>query len=187
MDESVAGDLTKSLIDPKALENAFSSIPWLLPVIGIIILFFFLLYIYSALTLMFMAKKLESKNSWMAWIPFANIYLMWEISETPQWTMIVYFIGIFCGFLPFIGGLISIGISALAIFWYWRICERLGKPGWWSIFSLVFFPAWLIMIGILAWGNTTLTKIPPVGTQQTTSVPEPPKNPDQSDNSQENK
>jgi len=50
--------------------------------------------------------------------------------------------------------------------WWWKICERRGKPGWWTLIVLIPIIGWiwgLVMIGILAWGkdnNTSSVKIP---------------------------
>lgn len=173
MEESAFENLANVFGDPSNFSGNFSDVPWLLPLIGLILMIFLILYVYNALTLMAIAKKLGDENAWMAWVPFANIYLSWKISQTPQWMVIVYFIGLFAGGLPLIGFLISLGISVIAAFWLWRICERLGKPGWWAIFSILLYPVWLVFLGMLAWGETTVTQIPPVGKTNSAPIPTP--------------
>ena len=47
-----------------------------------------IVYIYSALALMAIAKRTKTKNAWLAWIPIANIYLMTQIGGLhPAWTL----------------------------------------------------------------------------------------------------
>jgi hypothetical protein len=140
------------------------TIAWLMPMLAGLALGAIAVYIYTSLAMMSIAKKLGSNNGWMAWLPFVNIYLMWELSKTAQWTLIVYFIGIFVTWIPFLGWLIAIGIGVIAIYWSWMMVERLGKPGWWAIFSAIFFPAWLVMLGILAWGQTSTSSSTPAST-----------------------
>lgn len=148
--------LQQLLANPESLSSTDVStmMTWLLPLIMGLSIVAVILYIYSALTLSAMAKKLNNPKPWLAWIPIANIVLMWQISKTPQWTIICYFIGLVLSGIPFLGSILAIGASAIGVYWLWMICEKLGKPGWWSIFSIVFYPVWLVMIGILAWGKT---------------------------------
>lgn len=95
---------------------------------------------------MAIAKKLNVPNGWLAWIPFANIYLMTQLAGlSGLWTLIVL-----AGLIPFVG---IIALMVVMIWWQWRICERLGKPGWWGILMVV--PVMnIIIVGILAWGKT---------------------------------
>ena len=103
------------------------------------------LYVYSSLALMAIAKKLKMENPWMAWIPFVNLYLVVKIAGVPVWSLL----GIIFVFVPFIGPFVMIGLT---IWWWWKICENLGKPNWWGI--LMAMPIInLVMLGILAWGK----------------------------------
>lgn len=128
---------------------------WLIPTIIIASTIGIILYIYSALTLYTIAKKLNHSKPWFAWIPIVNIFLIYNLSETPKWTIICYFIGLVTTIIPVIGVLIGLGLTILTVWWYWAICEKLNRPGWWSIFSLVFYPVFLVMLGIMAWSDTT--------------------------------
>lgn len=144
-----------------SLTRIFGDSSWMVPIIlGIIGLLIVALYIYMSWALLSISTKLGHKKPWMAWTPIVNFYLTWELSKTPRWTMIAFFIGLFTTGIPVIGGLISLGISAIYVYWFWTICEQLGKPKWWSIFIYLFLPVWLVMLGILAWGNTTSSKTP---------------------------
>jgi len=140
---------TTNSLDPSAVTGLMA---WLLPMMGILTVIGLVLYIYFALALYAIAKKTDTPNPWMAWVPIANIILTWQISKTPVWTLIVLFAAMFVTFIPIIGQLLAFGIIAIQIFWWWKICEKIGYPSWWSVMQLI--PVvWLVMIGIMAWGQ----------------------------------
>ncbi len=104
-----------------------------------------IVYIYSALALMAIAKRTKTKNAWLAWIPIANIYLMTQIGGLhPAWTL-----AILLAFIPFIGG---VAFAAVAAYLWWNIAEKCKKPGWWGILMLIPIVNFVLM-GILAWGK----------------------------------
>lgn len=97
-------------------------------------------YVYSAITLMFIAKKTSTANGWMAWVPFLNLYLMCKTAgKSGMWIILLL--------LPFIN------IVAIVLLWA-AIAERLGKPAWWGILMLVPIANFVIM-GILAFSGGT--------------------------------
>ncbi len=102
-------------------------------------------YIYSALALMFIAKKTKTNNGWLAFIPIANVYLMTQMAKKPAW----WTLAILLGFIPFIGGL---AVGAFSIYLFWIIAERIGKPGWWSLLLMIPIVN-LVIMGIMAWGK----------------------------------
>ncbi|MBI1936197.1 hypothetical protein HYS31_07195 [Candidatus Woesearchaeota archaeon] len=115
--------------------------------VGFMILFLILIiavYIYMALAVMKIAKKTNTANAWLAWIPIANLYLMTQVGGLPGW----YTFGILLAFIPFIGGLL---VAVLMAYIWWKIAEKLGRPGWWGILLVIPFVN-LIMMGVLAWG-----------------------------------
>lgn len=101
------------------------------------------LYVYSALALMTIAKKTNTPNAWLAWIPIANLYLMTQIAKVPWWTFLV----IFLAWIPIVGTLLMLGVM---IWWFWKISEARKRPGWWSILMLIPIVN-LIILGMLAW------------------------------------
>ncbi len=131
---------------------------------GIIILTIIILYLYTAIVTQALAKKLNHPKPWMAWIPIANIVQLWQISGTPQWTLICYFISIGVAAIPILGGFLAIGASVIGVYWYWTICEKLHRPNWWSIFAAICLPVWLVMMGIMAWSDTPAAPIAPAPT-----------------------
>jgi len=102
-------------------------------------------YIYSALALMTIANKTKTKNSWLAFIPIANIYLMTQIAGlSGLWTLVIL-----AGFIPVIGTMAV--LAAMVYFWY-LIAEKCKRPGWWGILFIIPIVN-LVVMGILAWGK----------------------------------
>jgi len=101
-------------------------------------IFWLILYIYYAICLMVIANKTNTPNSWLAWIPIANIYLMCKIAGKPGWWVILFFI-------PFVN--IVIGI----IVWM-KIAEARKKPSWLGILMIIPFVN-LIIPGYLAFSD----------------------------------
>ena len=102
------------------------------------------IYIYFALAWQDIAKKMKYKDSWLAWIPFANLSMILELGEF-HWAWI------FLLLVPFLGW---IAVGVLLIIAQWRIFQKRKYPGFYSLSAL--FPKfggilYLIAIGFLAW------------------------------------
>jgi hypothetical protein len=111
-------------------------------VAGVMVLVFLVifaaLYVYTSLAVQTIAKKTNTENAWLAWIPIANIFLMLNIAKKPLWWFILCLI-------PFVN------IVILIIVWM-AIAEARSKPSWWGI--LVIVPVVnLIVFGYLAWAD----------------------------------
>ncbi len=110
------------------------------------ILFVIALYIYHAIAWYTIAKKRKYKYPWLAWIPFANIAMIFELGE-------IHWAWIFLIIIPVLGW---IAVLVLAIISMWRIFEKENYPGWFSI-SLVIPKVggilYLVVIGFVAWGK----------------------------------
>jgi len=91
--------------------------------IGWYSLFWLAFYIYFALCLQLIARKTNTPNEWMAWIPVANIFLMIDIAKKPLWWFIFILI-------PLVN--IVIGV----ILWM-AIADRRGKPNWMGILIII--------------------------------------------------
>jgi len=87
------------------------------------LIFWLALYIYLALSLQVLAKKTNTPNGWLAWIPIANIFLMLQIAQKPLWWFVLLLI-------PIVN--IVIGI----VIWM-KIAERRGKPSWLGVLLIV--------------------------------------------------
>lgn len=114
------------------------------------------LYVYLALALMTIAKKLGYKDAWIAWIPIANLFLI-PILAGKKWVW---------GFIF----LIPIVNLVFYVMWTWVIYEKRGFPGALSLIPVAgFVPmlaglagiANLVVIGIVAWGSGKQFKTTP--------------------------
>ena len=95
-------------------------------------------YVYMALALQTIARKTNTKNDWLAWIPIANLILLLEIARKPLWWLLLLVI-------PLVNVVISI------VVWV-AVAEARGKPSWWGLLMIV--PGInLIVPGYLAWGD----------------------------------
>lgn len=145
----------------------------LLGIIVVAIIFAVISYIYSAITLMKIAKRLGTEPAWLAWVPIGNLYLTSKMAGMHWWPilMIIPYVlflilgSVFSVFLnlPAITILLNLlanGVQlVLGIFvmiWYWKICEARNRPGWWVLLGLIPLFGWIwlfILLGILAWGK----------------------------------
>lgn len=101
-------------------------------------IFWIIIYVYFAICLMMIANKTSTANSWFAWIPILNVFLMLMIAKKPLWWFILLLI-------PLVN--IVIGI----IVWM-AVAEARGKPSWVGILMIVPFVN-LIIPGYLAFSN----------------------------------
>lgn len=110
-----------------------------------IFVFVLVMYIYTALVLMTIAKKTKTDNAWLALIPIANVYLMTQVAGVSGWFTLLLLAGI----IPIVGMLV---ILVLFVWLWWKIAEARHRPGWWGILMLIPVIGWIIM-GMLAWGE----------------------------------
>jgi len=96
------------------------------------------MYVYMALALMTIAKKTNTENPWLAWIPIANLILMLNIAKKPIWWIILCLIPV-------------VNIVFVIIVWM-AIAEARHKPNWWGILLIVPVVN-LIVPGYLAWSD----------------------------------
>jgi hypothetical protein len=106
------------------------------------------LYVYYALALSTIAKKLKYANPWLAWIPLANLALL-PILAGYAWPWVFMF-------------LVPIANIVFAIIWLWKIYEKRKYPGWLALVPLAaVIPfiglfvgiANLVIIGLVAWAD----------------------------------
>jgi hypothetical protein len=95
-------------------------------------------YVYMALALQTIANKTKTENSWLAWIPIANLILMLNVAKKPVWWIVLF--------------LIPIVNIVIAIMVWMAVAEARGKPSWWGILTIVPV-ANLIVPGVLAWSD----------------------------------
>jgi hypothetical protein len=102
------------------------------------ILFWIAVYVWSALCLYFIAKKTNTPNAWLAWIPIANIYLMCKVAGKPGWWTILFFIPL-------------VNIVFAIIVWM-AMAEARHKPSWLGILMIIPIVN-LVIFGILAFSD----------------------------------
>lgn len=96
-------------------------------------------FLWISLCVYIIAKKTNTENPWLAWIPVANVILVCLIAGKGWWW----------GFLFFIP-LLGIIIMEIVV---WRICELRGKPGWLALLMLVPVANFIIP-GVLAFDDS---------------------------------
>lgn len=112
----------------------------------IFIIFFFIIYfvviigsyVYMALATQAIAKKTNTKDEWLAWIPIANMVLLLNVAKKPTWWLILFFIPM-------------ANIAIMVIVWM-EIAKACNKPDWWGILMLVPL-ANFVVPGYLAWSK----------------------------------
>lgn len=112
-------------------------------IIGLVI------YVFSAIALMTVAKKLNYKYPGLMWIPFVNIALIFHFAKFPWWLVFAYALA----WIPVLGQIIQLGLLVIVIISYYRICETLKRPGWWGILIGLVPIVGLVFLGMLAWGK----------------------------------
>lgn len=117
------------------------------------------LYLYSAYCLYHIAKKTNTENEWLAWIPLANIYLMVKIARLPVWLLL----GFLLAPIPWLNLLTIVLIGYI----WWKIAEERRRPGWWGLLMII-SPLNLIILWLLAFKEAE---------NQLVSVNTPPSNP----------
>lgn len=120
-------------------ERATAGALALLGVLGFVFLIIgVVFYVYHALALSTIAKKTNTENPWLAWIPIANVVLMLNIAKKPIWWILLCLIPI-------------VNIVIFIIVWM-GIAEAVKKPNWWGILIIVPIVG-LIVPGYLAWAD----------------------------------
>jgi hypothetical protein len=95
-------------------------------------------YAYVGFCLYTIAKKTNTENPWLAWIPIANIVLACQIAGKPWWWVFLFFI--------------PIANIVFAILVVWKIAEARKKPGWLGILLIVPIVN-LVIFGIIAFAD----------------------------------
>jgi Family of unknown function (DUF5684) len=90
------------------------------------------------LALQTIATKTATANSWLAWIPIANLFLLLSVARKPLWWFLLFLIPL-------------VNLIILIIVWM-AVAEARHKPNWWGILLIV--PVVNIIVpGYLAWAD----------------------------------
>jgi len=112
-------------------------------IIGIVV------WIYSSLAFMAMARKDKQSSPGLAWIPLIGPMIVAFRASGMHWWPWLLFIGVF---IPFVNIAADIALVVMFTIWQWKLFEAIDKPGWWSILCLI-SPLNLIFWGIAAWSK----------------------------------
>jgi len=100
-------------------------------------------YIYKSLTYMFIAKKLDHKHPWFAWIPLLRGIQKLQLADLSGWLIILSFIPVINIFTGIVLGIMKIV----------KICKKRGfGKGLWILGLLPIIN--FVLLGILAWGKS---------------------------------
>lgn len=114
-----------------------------------ILLLLIAFYIYGAMAWMTIAKKLNYKYPWLAWIPIANFAMILQLGNY-HWAFVLLL------FVP----IVNLAFVVLMIVATWRVYEKRGYPGALSLVGLAsIIPfigfiagiAQLVILGLVAW------------------------------------
>jgi hypothetical protein len=101
-------------------------------------------YGYFAYSLQVMANKVGLANSWLAWIPVVNTFLLLQIAQKPLWWFILLFIPL-------------VNIAIIIMVWI-AAAKRLGH----STLTGVLVAIFPFLIGILAFSKpSSPSSMPP--------------------------
>jgi uncharacterized membrane protein YhaH (DUF805 family) len=81
-------------------------------------------YIAYALPLYIIAKKSEEEYAWLAFVPFANLWLMCQMTDLSLIWLILSL------FIPPVACLFQIVV-------WWRIAENTNKSGFWGVLMVI--------------------------------------------------
>lgn len=144
----------------------------------------FVFYIYVAAALFTLARRLNARHRWRAWVPIVNIYLLIRLSEK-RWHWFVLLL-----IVPLIVWIVAFTVSDFfweAFYWYddgaelivstvvatlllfeYTLIERVitgivircGRPWWWGPLMVLVPPVGLVLLGIIAWSKKTQQSLP---------------------------
>lgn len=121
-------------------------------ILGALVFFFVFLvvmWIYMALTFSAMARKARLSSPGLAWVPFVGPAIIAFQASKMHWWPWLLIIGFF---IPIVSGLASLAFMVFFVIWQWKLFEKIKKPGWWSILTLI-TPVNFVMWGIAAWSK----------------------------------
>lgn len=114
--------------------------------IGLLVIWAIALYVYFAIAMQSIGRKLGYKRPWFAWIPILNTVMLFQLGGF-HWAWVLLGIGLLIPILNIFAGIALVVISIIS---YWRVFEKAGYAGALSLLMLVPI-ARMIMIGIVAW------------------------------------
>lgn len=125
------GDVAESIAALGIISSVFSLIGLVIMLpIGLVI------YVYTSVAYMTIAKKLNMENTWFAWIPILRCIQRFQIAGMSGWFTLLMFI-------PLVN-------TVLAIIALMKTCERRGLDKLLGLLGLIPIANYILM-GVLAW------------------------------------
>lgn len=124
-------------------------------------------YVYVGICLQTIAKKTNTANGWLAWIPIGNLVLMINIAKRPLWWLVFFLVPaagplftLFMGKLWFVILIPLLIVEIVVTVILWRaIAKARNKPEWWGILIIVPLVN-LIVPGYLAFATDATGTVP---------------------------
>jgi hypothetical protein len=121
-------------------------LPIAVGIITFVLIFFVAYYIYMSFCVYRIAKKTNTPDAWLAWIPILDIFLSLQLARKPAWWIVWFFIPV-------------ANIVAYILVWM-GISKQLGKQEWLGILMII-SPLNLIIPGYLAFSKTAMVSDKP--------------------------
>ncbi|MBU0980476.1 MAG: hypothetical protein KJ709_06730 [Nanoarchaeota archaeon] len=109
-----------------------------------------ILYVYFAFAWMTIGKKMNYKYPWLAWIPFAQFAMIYQLGG-------LHWAWVFVWLLPVLGWIAGF---VLLIIGFWKIFKARKYPAWLSLLCIggaipavgfIFPLAFYVVLGLVAW------------------------------------
>ena len=113
-------------------------------------------YVYFALAWQSIAKKVNYKRPWLAWIPFAKTSMILQLGGF-HWAWVFLYL------IPIFGWIV---LAAMIIISTWDIFEKRKYAGWWILIAVLFAVLfdygmifYAVLIGIIAWRDKKVVEV----------------------------
>ena len=117
----------------------------------LILVFIAILYVFSAICLGRILKK-AGKESWPAWVPFYNNWVLFELGDQKGAYILFQFV-------PFVGQIIFMVFQFIAMY---NVGLKLGKSGAFVLWGIFLAPVWYAWLAFdkSKWNNSLAPAVP---------------------------
>jgi hypothetical protein len=151
MDDSyytTSSDATVTISDPAAAAAAAGLI---MTLFLFFLIFLIVAYVFSAICLGRIFKK-AGKESWPAWVPFYNSWVLFELGDQKGAYILFQFI-------PFVGNIIFMVFQYIAMY---NIGLKLSKTGAFILWGIFLAPVWYVWLAFddSKWNKISAPAVP---------------------------
>jgi hypothetical protein len=121
-------------------------------IMGMIVIFIIVgiaIYVYLSFAFTTIGRKAKLKTPELAWIPIVGPAIVAFQTSKMHWWPWLLLIGTL---IPVIGFIFSITFAVFAVIWYWKMFEKIKRPGWWALLCLIPIVNF-VLYGIAAWSK----------------------------------